>query len=510
MDKNTLIQTIIKPIEAKGGQAYFVGGCVRDKLLNKEPNDYDIVTNFTPAQLHTVFDKFSNVSTNAEQFGVTMPLVKVGKKFEEIEIATFRKDLTKGRHPEVSLEASIEEDAARRDFTINALYEDKDGNILDPTGMGLTDIKNYTLRFVGNPIDRLSEDPLRAYRFMRFLSKGFKCPYTVEELNKFKKVLDFSGVSKERKLKEIKKTFSSKYFLPQSHAYAAGTFLGIFEDMGLKSIFLEMSKIEQSWKWHAEGATVRYIGDGALYKGENVKDFSDKEPVYHGTVLDHTLNVWREMNKILFHDTAIECTKLDFENDEELRFLLVMSAILHDIGKIKPIGSRSGDFQWGGRTYVETVPRVPTHDIIGAPLAEEFCKNLGMSNDEVKFVTTLVGQHMKAHKFADTKHKFKILEFVHQPLFKEIMLLAQADDRGSICTIQNEVNSPEVNLSLPVVVECINIPMPKPILTGDDLIKGGLKPGPLFAKMLKVAYAHQYEANETDKQTLFNFVKNIK
>ena len=109
MDKKDLIELVIKPIEAKGGKAYFVGGCVRDALLNKEPNDYDITTNFTPARLHTVFKKFSNVSTNAENFGVTMPIING----EEIEIATFRKDLTKGRHPEVSLEASIEEDASR-------------------------------------------------------------------------------------------------------------------------------------------------------------------------------------------------------------------------------------------------------------------------------------------------------------------------------------------------------------------------------------------------------------
>lgn len=504
MDKETLIKLVINPIEAKGGKAYFVGGCVRDEFLHKEPHDYDIVSNFTPEQLHIVFSKFSNESTNAEKFGVTMPIVNG----EKIEIATFRKDLTSGRHPCISLNATIEEDAARRDFTINALYEDKDGNILDPTGLGLSDLHTRTLRFVGNPMDRLREDPLRAYRFVRFLARGFSYPYTIEELMKFGNSVDFSEVSKERKLKEIKGIFSSKFFLPLSPSYSAAVCLKVFRDIGLCDIFASMAAIEQSFRWHAEGCVVsdKY---GALFKGEEVKDFSDMKPKRHGNVLDHTLNVWREMNKIIFHDAAIEETKVDFE-DEEKRFLLILSAILHDIGKTKPIGTKKAIFQWGTRKFEETVPKVSNHDMLGKPLAEEFCKNLAMSNDEIKFVVTLVGQHMLAHEFAKSKHKFKILKFVHQPLFKEIMLIAQADSRGSISTIPNEQKSPEVNLADPVVRECINTPMPKPILTGDDLIKGGLKPGPLFSKMLGVAYARQYEANETDKQRLFNFVKNIK
>lgn len=506
--KQELINKVLLPIEEAGFKVFFVGGCVRDKLLGLEPHDFDITTDAKPEQLHHIFSKFSNVSKNSEKFGITMPLVEINGKIEEIEIASFRKDLTKGRHPDVNLDASIEEDASRRDFTINALYEDKNGKIIDPTGLGLNDIKTYTLRFVGNPLERLSEDPLRAYRFVRFLSKGFINPYSVENLNDFKKVLDFSEVSKERKLKEIKKIFSSKYFIPDTGSYLAAMLLGIFEDMGLMKIFTDMSKIEQSFKWHAEGATVRYIDSGTLYKCENVKDFSNVEPVCHGTVLDHTLNVWKEMNKILYHNTAIEITKVNF--DEEKRFLLTLAAILHDIGKTKPIGFKTNTFQWGDKTYEEEVPKVSTHDIIGVPLAEKFCKDLCLSNDEIKFITTLVGQHMNAHKFADTKHKFKILEFVHQPLFKEIMLLAQADDRGSIETVVNDVNSPEKNLSLPMVVECMNTVMPNPVLTGNDLISFGEKPNSLFKKKLEVAYRVQIEQNINNKKLLYNIVKNIK
>ena len=497
MDKKELIELVIKPIEANGGKAYFVGGCVRDELLKKEPNDYDIVTNLTPSQLHTVFDKFSNVSTNAESFGVTMPIING----EEVEIATFRKDLTKGRHPEVSLEATIEEDAMRRDFTINALYEDKYGNIIDPTGTGLSDINNNILRFVGNPTDRLSEDPLRAYRFMRFVSKGFTHPYTQEELRVFASVLNFSEVSKERKLKEIKKIFSSKDFIPYSMAYKIGFEFNIFEDMGLTDIFWDMSETPQSFKWHAEGAEVKSLIDGKYYSAKNIKDFSNMKPVMQGNVLDHTFHCLEEMNKIIFEN--------DF--DEEKRFLLVLSTMLHDVGK--PYcneGTKTNTWVWGKNTWTEEVPKVNSHPIVGIEYAEFICKKIGLSNYETEFVTTIVREHMNAHSLNKHTHKFPVMEFVHQKFFDEIMLVAQADDRGSIKTVYNEFSNVEEILETPLVKECINTPMPKPILTGDDLIERGLKPNPAFKKMLRTAYKLQIEQNELDKERLFGAVKNIK
>ena len=498
MDKNELIELVIKPIEAKGGKAYFVGGCVRDALLNKEPNDYDITTNFTPEQLHTVFSKFSNVSKNAEQFGVAMPIING----EEIEIATFRKDLTKGRHPEVSLEASIEEDAARRDFTINALYEDKDGNILDPTGLGLTDIKQYNLRFVGSAKERLLEDPLRAYRFVRFLAKGFHLVYSDLELTEISDKLDFSEVSKERKLKEIKKIFSSKYFTPFSDANKAASLLGVYSDMGLKKIFDDMAETPQSFKWHAEGSLVEDTTTGKKHRGEKVKDFSNMRPLLNGNVFDHTRNVWDKMNHILFHE--------DKEFDEEKRFLLTLSAILHDIGKPYCIGWKYNTWKWGDIEHKEVVPDVSNHDMVGIDYAKKFCKSIGMSNEEIDFVCTMVGEHMKAHSLTLHKHKFDILEFVHKPLFNEIMLVSKADDLGSISTVYNDMPNYNEIMNDPKVKECISTPMPKPILTGDILIEHGLKPSPLFKKMLRVAYRHQYERGETDKERLFNFIKNIK
>ena len=75
--KQELIDKIFKPIKAAGGDVFFVGGCVRDSLMGSEPHDFDITTNFTPEKLHKVFTRFSNVSKNAEHFGVTMVLVEI-------------------------------------------------------------------------------------------------------------------------------------------------------------------------------------------------------------------------------------------------------------------------------------------------------------------------------------------------------------------------------------------------------------------------------------------------
>jgi hypothetical protein len=275
----------------------------------------------------------------------------------------------------------------------------------------------------------------------------------------------------------------------------------VFRDIGLCDIFASMAAIEQSFMWHAEGCVVsdKY---GALFKGEEVKDFSDMKPKRHGNVLDHTLNVWDKMNHILFHE--------DKEFDEEKRFLLTLSAILHDIGKPYCLGWKYNTWKWGGIEHKETVPDVSKHDVVGIDYAKKFCKNIGMSNEEVDFVCTMVGEHMKAHRLTMHKHKFDILEFVHKPLFNEIMLISKADDLGSISTVYNDMPSYDEIMNDPRVKECINTPMPKPILTGDILIEHGLKPSPLFKKMLRVAYRHQYERGEIDKERLFNFIKNIK
>lgn len=149
---------------------YLVGGCVRDGFLGKEPKDFDIVTDVS---MDVSTPLFEANGFNVKECGEAFLVLNISKDGEQWEIANFRKEgiYLDGRRPTKVDIGTIEDDAFRRDFTVNALYENPvTGAILDPTGKGLSDIKNRTLRFIGNPKERIQEDYLRVFRFYRFVA----------------------------------------------------------------------------------------------------------------------------------------------------------------------------------------------------------------------------------------------------------------------------------------------------------------------------------------------------
>ena len=150
---------------------FIVGGAVRDMLTWKKPYDWDVVTD-TP--MDRLIEVFEESGFRVTQNGVAHFVLNVYFSDFEVEVSNFRKDVVcNGRQAEVEI-GTIEEDAARRDFTINALYINTLTNeLIDPNGTGINDVKNGVLRFIGNPKDRIREDYLRATRFYRFISKGF-------------------------------------------------------------------------------------------------------------------------------------------------------------------------------------------------------------------------------------------------------------------------------------------------------------------------------------------------
>lgn len=154
---------IIRTLTDAGYIALLAGGCVRDSLLGKEPKDYDVATSATPDQVLQIFPKAQTVGAH---FGVV--IVKKGE--HQIEIATFRSDgvYVDGRHPESVTFSSPEEDAQRRDFTVNGLFENPlNGEIIDYVG-GQADLKAGILRAIGDPVKRFEEDQLRLMRAVRF------------------------------------------------------------------------------------------------------------------------------------------------------------------------------------------------------------------------------------------------------------------------------------------------------------------------------------------------------
>ena len=158
----------IEILEQAGKQARFAGGCVRDHQLGVKPKDYDVATTATPEEICTIFKQENQrvVPTGIDHGTITVVIKGIA-----IEVTTLRQDIeTDGRHAKVQFGQSFQEDAARRDFTINALFEDKDGKVYDYYG-GLEDLKNQVLRFVGEASGRIQEDYLRILRFFRFWAR---------------------------------------------------------------------------------------------------------------------------------------------------------------------------------------------------------------------------------------------------------------------------------------------------------------------------------------------------
>jgi tRNA nucleotidyltransferase/poly(A) polymerase len=161
---------VAKTLHAKGYDAYLAGGCVRDALLNVEPHDFDVATNARP---EVVEQLFPGAITVGRQFGV----IKVPFPQFQVEITTFRRDIAyrDGRRPTDVVYCTPEEDAERRDFTVNALFYDiRTNKILDFVN-GRTDLKKKIIRAVGDPRLRFDEDKLRILRAVRFEAQlGFE------------------------------------------------------------------------------------------------------------------------------------------------------------------------------------------------------------------------------------------------------------------------------------------------------------------------------------------------
>lgn len=173
MTENLLLLQLLMFIREASEKTYLVGGCVRDMLLGKTPKDYDIVTT---ANMEYVRQHLSMNGWKVDTVGDHFMVYAVSKDGQQFEVANFRKDVgSDGRRPESVLIGTLEEDAARRDFTVNSIYYDPfSGSFIDPNN-GRKDIQDRVLRFIGRPHDRIKEDYLRVFRFYRFLAKlGFE------------------------------------------------------------------------------------------------------------------------------------------------------------------------------------------------------------------------------------------------------------------------------------------------------------------------------------------------
>ena len=180
---------VIRKLQQYDFQAYMVGGCIRDLLLNIQPKDFDIATNAHPDQVTAIFK-------NSRIIGRRFKIVHVRIDRQIIEVSTFRKkpsEVNKLRNGVVQDNAfgTIEEDAQRRDFTMNAIFYDPINNHLFDPFNGKKDIENRDINFIGNPEQRINEDPVRLLRAIRFHAKlEFNLGITLGKIKKFIPLLD--------------------------------------------------------------------------------------------------------------------------------------------------------------------------------------------------------------------------------------------------------------------------------------------------------------------------------
>ena len=191
------VQEAVKILAAEGSTAYVVGGAVRDLLVGKEVKDFDLACDLAPPEVSKIFRSHGWLTSETGNTFLVSRVIKPeadgtikfsgNRPEKEIEIARFRKDIhNEINKTEVEL-GTIQDDAERRDLTINALYIDPlNGEILDPTGHGIKDIQKGVVKFVGNPEKRIQEDLSRIFRFFKFVKKlGFEPDK--ESLNAIKK-----------------------------------------------------------------------------------------------------------------------------------------------------------------------------------------------------------------------------------------------------------------------------------------------------------------------------------
>lgn len=326
-----------------GYKAYLVGGAVRDMLMKVPAHDWDVATNATPQDVIKLF-KFV-VPTGIEHGTVT-----VHYKGNEIEVTTFRTEAgySDGRHPDsINYAATIEEDLARRDFTMNAIAASlEDGTITDPYG-GQDDIKNKLIRTVGAAHERFMEDGLRPVRALRFASKlGFSIEKnTYSEIFKKEIQAKAASISIERFRDEFEKIMASP---------KPSVGLKLLEESGLLDIFIPEFKICR----------------GCIQ--------SDYRAFHKFDVLDH----------LFYACDGAPADKLNVR----------LAALFHDIGKpaAKKIITEKvldGEKNDGSTKEIETITFY-NHEAFGEKITQKLMTRLKFSNDMISNVCHLVKEHM--------------------------------------------------------------------------------------------------------------------
>jgi len=324
------VALVSKGLREAGFEAYLVGGCVRDLIIGKTPKDWDVTTNATPEQIQAVFPN----SFYENDFGTVG--VKTGSEDNTlaiVEVTPYRKEsgYSDRRRPDaVEFGASLPEDLARRDFTVNAIaYDDSNGVIVDPYN-GLKDIKDKLIRTVGNASDRFSEDALRMLRAIRLIAQldfgiDSETATAIHENNKHLK-----EVSRERVRDEFIKILETKS--PMSALVLANQ-LGVLPHMAPD-----------------------------LMRGIGV----EQNQAHSYDVFEHNLRT------------------MQHAADKDWDFIVRLAGLFHDISKPETRRWSDEKKEW---TF-------HGHDVVGARVARKALEELRFSRETIEKVSSLVRWHM--------------------------------------------------------------------------------------------------------------------
>jgi len=241
--ENTKVSNIFDSFEkfSEISEVRYVGGCVRKILSEENFDDIDLATNINPKEIK---DCLNNNNIKFFETGIDHGTITANIDNKNFEITSLRKDIkTDGRHAVVEYTDDWTQDALRRDFTINAIYSDRQGNLFDPCN-GVKDLEDGLVKFIGNPDKRIKEDYLRILRYLRFFLNYSKQPHN----NEVKKIIkqNINGIknlSKERLIDELKKILLSKGFVKlNKDSFCKEIILIIFPQLKNLDIFNNLSK----------------------------------------------------------------------------------------------------------------------------------------------------------------------------------------------------------------------------------------------------------------------------
>ena len=455
---------IVRRLQEAGFAAFWVGGCVRDFLLGRKPQDFDIATNARPEQVEKLFKKTIPVG---RKFGV---VIVVENKLQ-FQVATFRAeaDYRDGRRPEKVVFASAEADALRRDFTVNGLFFDPvSGKIHDWVG-GEKDLRAKIIRTVGAPEERFGEDHLRMLRAVRFAAQlGFEIePETFAAVKSLAPKIKL--ISAERVRDELLKLFAPGLVAQASSqsepfreapiswnethrqdacATTAVRGLVLLRDSGLlEQILPELAatiSCEQSPDYHPEGSVFNHLCQ-----------MLEKIPVGANELLPWT---------VLFHDIAKPATA---ERD-------AATGAIHFYG----------------------------HEKVGAEIARAILNRLRFPKKQTDAIAASVLHHMQ---FKDVKQmrKATLRRLLLRETFPLELELHRLDCLGSHGDLSH------YNFLVEQAKELEKKPAIRPpLLTGDDLIKLGMKPGPEMGALLSEIREKQLADELKNARQARSWVKN--